>query len=48
MDYQVVFLVTLASIIGPIIPILYIGKDIKDVVGNPFDFSKFVIRSELH
>ncbi len=35
-------LITLTKIIAPILPILYVGKDIKDVVGNPFNFSKFV------
>jgi formylglycine-generating enzyme required for sulfatase activity len=35
-------LVKLTGILGPILPILYIGKDIINVVGNPFDFSKFV------
>ena len=35
-------LITLTKIIAPVLPILYVGKDIIDVVGNPFNFSKFV------
>lgn len=39
---SVTVLATLAGIIGSILPIFYFWKDIKDVIGNPFDFSKFV------
>lgn len=35
-------LIALTKIIAPVLPILYVGKDIIDVVGNPFNFSKFV------
>jgi predicted KAP-like P-loop ATPase len=30
------------GIVGPILPILYIGRDLKDAIKNPFDFSKFI------
>ncbi len=35
-------LVMLAKIVAPALPILYFWNDFKDVVGNPFNFSKFV------
>jgi len=44
-DKSIVNLIKVFTIIiGPILPILYIGKDIKDVIRNPFDFkfNKFV------
>jgi hypothetical protein len=35
-------LTTLSIILVPILPTLSIGKSIKDEIGNPFDFSKFI------
>jgi len=35
-------LVVLIGFVGPIVSFFYFGKDLKDTIGNPFDFSKFV------
>lgn len=35
-------LVILIGFLGPIVPFFYFGKDLKDAIGNPLDFSKFI------